>query len=106
MNENGFGDTTNIKVESLYKFKNELYAVTYNSDTDTSLSNGMEVWRSAYGMEWELIQDNGFGDICNYSTLWSNATLAYKGGLFIGTWNYDFENNDFCDGGEIWQFAP
>jgi hypothetical protein len=89
----GFGNPDNIKIESLYRFKGRLYAITYNENT------GMEVWVTHKGQNWELVNEPGFGKgECNWATLWSNATVATRQGLFVGTWNY-------CEGGEVWQLT-
>lgn len=85
----GLGDSGNVKIESLFVFEGHLYAVTYNEVT------GMEVWRSSDGTTWRQANADGFGDSNNYSTLWSNATVAFNNRLFIGTWND-------ATGGEVW----
>ena len=86
----GFGNPNNIKIESLYRFMGRLFAITYNEIT------GVEVWVTHKGQNWDLMSDPGFGKgDCNWATLWSNATVATRDGLFVGTWNY-------CEGGEIW----
>ena len=89
----GFGQVSNVKVESLLRYADLLYAATYNSQT------GVQVWRSADGITWEQVIANGFDDSSNYATLWSDATVQYQGKLFIGTWNT-------ASGGEVWRFAP
>jgi hypothetical protein len=86
----GFADLNNIKIESLYTFDGFLYAVTQNNVT------GMEVLRSRDGLAWRQITLDGFGDSNNFATLWSNASIAFKNHLYIGTWNA-------VTGGEVWE---
>lgn len=86
---NGFGDINNEKIESLYVFEGDLYAVTFNLET------GVEVWVSSNGTSWEQINPDGFGDGNNWATLWNSATITFQNHLYIGTWND-------TSGGELW----
>jgi hypothetical protein len=97
---NGFGDFHNYKVESLYSAGGLLFAVTYSYDGSniSTPGPGVEVWLSYDGIHWNQSNEDGFGDSCNWSTLWSNATLSFKGSLLIGTWNS-------CEGGEVWRLS-
>ena len=89
----GFGDISNIKVESLLVNDGLLYAATYNDQT------GTQIWRSADGISWEQVIANGFGDSNNFSTLWNNAVTEFQGHIVIGTWND-------AEGGELWMSTP
>jgi len=86
----GFGDVNNRKLESLVVFNGGLYAVAGNYVT------GMTVWRSVDGITWTQVNPDGFGDSNNDATLWGNATAAFNGSLYIGTWNWG------GNGGEVW----
>lgn len=85
----GFGDLNNTKVDSLRQFHSQLYTVTANEAT------GMEVWATRNGVAWEQVNRDGFGDSANSSTLWSNATVVFKGFLYYGSWN--------DEGGGVWK---
>jgi hypothetical protein len=85
----GFGNINNVKVESLLLHDGLLYAATFGE------LSGLEIWRSADGVSWEQISANGIGDSNNFATLWNNATVEYRGQIFIGTWNV-------ATGGELW----
>ena len=87
---NGFGNTDNRKLESLVVFDGNLYAVAGNYVT------GMTAWRSADGATWMQINIDGFGDSNNDATNWSQATVAFDGSLYVGTWNWS------GNGGEVW----
>jgi hypothetical protein len=88
----GLGDLSNIKVESLLVHNDVLYAVTFNWQ-------GLQIWRSEDGRNWQQIISDGFGDPNNFSTLWNNALTEFQGHLLIGTWNG-------VDGGELWMSTP
>jgi hypothetical protein len=89
----GFGDISNIKIESLLVHDDLLYAVTFNPQT------GLQIWRSDDAINWEQIISNGFGDSNNFSTLWNNAIIEFQGHIVIGTWND-------AEGGELWMSNP
>jgi beta-xylosidase len=89
----GFGDISNIKIESLLVHDDILYDVTFKPQT------GLQIWRSEDAINWEQIISNGFGDSNNFSTLWNNAFTEFKGHIVIGTWNN-------VGGGELWMSTP
>lgn len=88
----GFGDTENRAIRSLIIYHNELYAVTYNR------TSGIEVWASSNGIDWEQVNEDGFGNSDNIFPYWDNSTYAFDDGLYVGTWNS-------VDGGEIWKYV-
>ena len=91
--QNGFGDVNNQKLESLYVFNGTLYSGLNNVVT------GLEVWGSTDGISWGQVNIDGFGDSNNLSTLWSNETVAFNNGLYMGTANH-------VNGLEIWRRLP
>jgi hypothetical protein len=84
-----FGDSNNQKVEAVFVFQNQLYTSVQNTAT------GLEVWRLV-GSTWEQANLDGFEDIDNTASNWSNATESFLGKLYVGTLN-------ILDGGELWR---
>jgi hypothetical protein len=84
-----FGDANNEKIELVFVFQNQLYASVKNTVT------GLEVWRLV-GSNWEQANLDGFEDIDNTASNWSNATENFLGRLYVGTSN-------LVDGGELWR---
>jgi hypothetical protein len=97
--EGGFGDANNWKVETLVTYAGDLYAIVSNMGT------GVEVWGTNGGEKWEQVNLDGFNGSCfpdgffpgpcNWGTLFKNTPTLFKGGLYVGTWNFM--------GGEIWR---
>ncbi len=85
----GFNNAANVKIESLFPFNGRMYAVTGNQE-------GVEVFVTDDGGDWQPYMTGGFGDLFNNGTLWSSATTVFNGSLYIGTWNG-------AKGGQIWQ---
>ena len=73
---NGFGNAQNKSISSLAVFGNSLYAGLYNS-------NGVQVWRSANGIDWEPI-DCEFG---NPYTVEESGMEVYDGQLYLAVRN-------------------
>jgi len=77
---------------SLEVFNGYLYYVVGNQE------QGLEVWRTTNGLDWEMESMEGFGDTNNIYTYFDNATLVFDQRLFIGT-------NNTVSGGEVWQIS-
>jgi DNA-binding beta-propeller fold protein YncE len=86
----GFGNIANGRIEALFVFGNRLYAATYSGNGE-----GMEVWRTANGTNWEQVGLAGFGDSNNFAPT-SKTVTAFNNRLYIGT-------NNSANGLEIWK---
>ena len=79
----GFGDSNNVKIESLTTYASDLYAVTNNS-LENPVS-GAKVWHSTDGVSWTQINEDGFGEGSSTGCgLWSNGTIIFQGNYLIG----------------------
>ena len=87
---NGFGKPQNNTIGSLWVFMDHLYAYVSNPE-------GLEVWRTADGTQWEQVGFAGFGDSNNAFGNLDNTTAVFNNRLFIGTSNG-------ANGGEVWLF--
>ena len=72
-------------------FDRHLYFVVGN------LATGVEVWRTADGMDWEQVGFAGFGDPGNQLPYWGNSSAVHGDRLYVGTRNPDY-------GGEVWEY--
>jgi hypothetical protein len=88
--DNGFGNPQNQYIFSGAVAGGYLYAAVQNETT------GVQVWRTADGVNWEPAAIPGLGD-SNNVYVWLNAMVDYNNRLFIGTWNN-------ANGGEVWLF--
>ena len=86
----GLSGAGNEKVEVVFVFENQLYISVRNGTA------GMRLWRTADGIAWERANTDGFGDVNNYGSNWSNAVEEFQAQLYLGTLNIP-------DGGELWQ---
>jgi hypothetical protein len=89
MVDDGFGDSNNVKIESITTYEGALYAAANNPVT------GVELWRSTDGVNWTQINEDGFGDSGTFVGLWSNGTVVFRGNYLIGS--------SGPNGGMIWQ---
>lgn len=89
--DNGFGNPDNQYIFSGVVFDGYLYAAVANYD------EGVQIWRTADGSQWEKITaDPGFGD-SNNTEIWLGAMAVNNNRLFVGTTNW-------ANGGEVWLF--
>lgn len=58
---------------------------------------GMVVWRTKDGQNWQQVGFDGLGDVNNYGPAGDNTSTIYKGRLYLGTYNW-------ANGGEIWVY--
>ena len=66
-------------ITSLTTFQGQLYAAV-----EATLGTGAQVWRSANGADWTLVNDNGFGDTNNFQT---GSAVVFRGQLYVTTRN-------------------
>jgi hypothetical protein len=71
----GFGNDSNIDIQSMAILGNDLYAGTWNE-------NGAEIYKTSDGTNWQKSAENGFGDK-NNKIMISMAT--YNNYLYAGT---------------------
>jgi hypothetical protein len=79
------------KVEGGTTFKGLLYMVADHLE-------GLGVWASADGLNWELVSDQGFGEPVNIASKYSSAITEFKSDLYVGT---DTNNG----AGQVWRFC-
>lgn len=91
--QNGFGNPYLSHMTALEPFEGSLYLAIGSRDPDNP---GMTIWTTADGLGWRQVNVNGFGDPSNKASYFDNGLAAYKGGLYIGTLNFE-------TGGEIWK---
>lgn len=95
--ENGFGDTNNDNINTLFVYDDYLYATTRNDTT------GIEIWRSNNpngGDTWSQVNSDGFGDANNF---WADSVAVLSGdapGVYIGT---DKDTPGTNGGAELWK---
>jgi len=83
----GLGDPENRGMRNLKVINGCLYGVTRNE------VEGMEVWRSCNGTDWERLATGGFGlGVVNNS---GRALTSFNGHIYVGTDNHW--------GGQIWR---
>lgn len=87
-----FGSPGAHMANALEVYNGMLYLVVQEDD------NGLQVWRTSNGADWEQIGFAGFGDSNNTWSYWDNATIVFKGKLYIASRNT-------ATGGEIWQLT-
>ena len=85
----GFGDALNESTGGFTQFRSYLYLGTRNDTT------GGQIWRTANGMDWELVVGDGFGDVNNIKV---ESLLVYGGMLYAATFNP-------LTGVEVWRSA-
>jgi len=88
--DNGFGNVNTRTYGALEICDGRLYFIVGNSNT------GLEVWRTANGMNWVQVGFAGFGDSNNYASYYDNSVAVFNNRLFIGTINS-------ANGGEVWK---
>ncbi len=91
----GFGDRTSSGVLKLASFDEPPFRFLYAfvpSPTD-----GLDVWRSDDGSDWQPLASGGFGDD-NNTEPGMQATATYEGRLYVGTRNA-------VQGAELWSTA-
>jgi len=74
----GFGDTDNIRIESLVVYQGEIFASTEN------WVDGCNIYRSKDGIHWTAVNEPGWGNLVNVSTTKSADQLIFKDDLYIG----------------------
>jgi sugar lactone lactonase YvrE len=89
----GFGNPASNRASALEEAGGALFFVIGNYAT------GLEVWRTANGIDWEQIGFAGLGDSNNRAPYWDNSVLGWGSKLLVGTWN-------IANGGEIWSYQP
>lgn len=89
----GFGDPDNGKIDGLIVIDETLYAIINND------KNGLQVWATADGSQWQMVSRDGLGNINNTSPFWNNTTVNFQGSLYFGAWNG-------VTGGQVWQMLP
>jgi len=77
---------------ALEVFGDELFLVVENIDT------GLEVWNTTNGIDWMQVGFDGFGDPHNEWSYWDNATVVFRGDLYIATVNW-------WTAGEVWKYC-
>lgn len=87
----GFGGNQNRRIAALPALAGRLYAITSNFSGE-----GMQVWRSANGQQWQQDAPAGFGNGNNTGSYWGNSVAVFGNRLFIGT------STDGV-GNQIWQ---
>ncbi|MGC9084503.1 MAG: PKD domain-containing protein, partial [Anaerolineae bacterium] len=88
--DNGFGNPKNQYIFGGVVFGSHLYAAVANYD------EGLEIWRSADGTNWEEVTlVPGLGD-SNNAYIWFGAMAVHDNRLYIGTSNW-------ANGGEVWK---
>jgi PKD repeat protein len=87
----GFGDSWNRRIMALPVLRGRMYALTSNRSGE-----GMQVWRSTNGQQWEEDAPAGFGNGNNTGPYWGNSVAVFGDRLFIGT------STDGV-GNQIWQ---
>jgi hypothetical protein len=92
----GFGDINNCSIAGLFVFDNYLYASTHNHPWNYPWT-GMEIWRTADGLNWDQVSPDGIGDSNNKAGYFDNAVAVFNNQLFFGT-------NNLANGGEVWLF--
>ncbi|MEI2693379.1 MAG: NHL repeat-containing protein [Anaerolineae bacterium] len=97
LTSNGFGDSNNGGIDHLLAFDGQLYAGTWNWNAATNSSLGGQVWRSANGVDWTRVVNNGFGDVNNGEIV---RFAVFGGQIYAGTWSYSDTR-----GGELWRSA-
>lgn len=94
---NGLGGD-NYWIDHLIEFNGQLYASTGHYACDdpacnTGHTDGGQIWRSADGVNWSLVADDGFGDPENLEIF---RMAVFGGQLYASTLNV-------ATGGEIWR---
>jgi PKD repeat protein len=94
---NGLGGE-NYWIDHLIEFNGQLYASTGHYACDdpacnTGHTDGGQIWRSADGVNWSLVADDGFGDADNLEIF---RMTVFGGQLYASTLNT-------ATGGEIWR---
>jgi hypothetical protein len=94
----GFGNATNWGTGEIIEFNGSLYVGTWSSP-----KYGCEIWRFN-GSTWTNVVGRfgpiwgcGFGNIHNCAV---TSMTVFKGHLYVGTMNFDWSNNGFC---EVWR---
>ena len=81
-------------------FEGQLYAGLDHADS----GRGAEIWRTADGLTWTRVAENGFAnDIYNTGAI---SLAVYNGNLYAGTRHGDWYNDSHQDGplgGEVWR---
>jgi hypothetical protein len=92
--EQGFGDASHGGTTALAVYNGRLYAAVGSS------ANGLSVWSTANGTDWEALAAQGFGGAGNRGPYWGERGWAvHNNQLYLGTIN-------FGHGGEVWLFLP
>jgi PKD repeat protein len=76
----GFDDSWNRRIMALPVLRGRMYALTSNRSGE-----GMQVWRSTNGQQWEEDAPAGFGNGNNTGPYWGNSLVVFGDRLFIGT---------------------
>ena len=81
-------------------FEGQLYAGLDHANS----GRGAEIWRTADGLTWTRVAENGFAnDIYNTGAI---SLAVYNGNLYAGTRHGDWYNDSHQDGplgGEVWR---
>jgi uncharacterized protein YjiK len=95
----GFGDPTNLEIDALAEFNDQLYAATFtwvcdDANCSTGHTTGPQIWRSAGGATWQNVTPiGGIGSGYRYVT----SLAVFDGQLYAGL------NDDETHGAEIWR---
>ncbi len=85
-----------FKIDGAFEYDGSLYLVANSW-------GGMGLWGSPDGLTWEQVNEPGFGSPANWASHWSTAMAKFKGDLYVGTFNWDSENN--TNTGQIWRWC-
>jgi len=88
--DSGFGNPDTRAMPALEAYDSHLYLVVGNLET------GLEVWRTADGINWQQVGFDGFGDSNNAMSYCDNSVAVFNDTLYIGTRNR-------ANGGEVWR---
>jgi PKD repeat protein/uncharacterized protein YjiK len=89
----GLGDSSNVGIDHLIEFKDDLYVGTWNESDGGS--NGGQIWRSDTGGagDWEMVISGGFTDTNNTEVF---RFAVHNDQLYAAAWNP-------TNGGELWR---
>jgi hypothetical protein len=85
------GNPNNYAMRTFRVFNNQLYVFASNQ------REGLQVWRTSDGANWQQIGFAGFGDSNNGYQYFDNPAAIFNNKLYFGTINN-------ANGGEVWQF--
>lgn len=93
VNEEGFGDTSNVNSYAMSVFEDQLYVGTHH------IAQGPEIWRTSSGTNWNQVVDNGFGEVNGifFTSIFSFHEKIYASMMSntgIELWRSDSGNSD------------